>query len=132
MLPTKILNKLKKVNNIPLVNAGGCGVVAYELHKVLKRNNIKHKILYIIPKDALHEVNYNISNSIVPEHCHHAIIDIKGVHYDSTGISNYFDPDIEVTIEIPPSLLLQAIRDETIWNHNFDRKYIPKIRKILK
>lgn len=138
------------------VNSGGCGIYAYELLKRLSKNGIDGKIVvYHSTWDT--PTDWNITN--VENNLRKRRIGISNMFnwYDNFNVTGFahikvevdnkvFDSEESVDIEesniwntfykrMEGYLSLDALakinRMRSNWNPTFDRKFVPKIRKIM-
>lgn len=122
------LNKtLNKLNEIPLLNCGGCAIVGYALSKYLRSNNEKCEVYYLFEDD--YEA-YRFDNKKKLS-CAHCVIKYKGHFYDSEGC---VDDEVKEHYrrKVTFKFLRESINDSFEWNPMFEReKGIPMIEKYL-
>ena len=132
----QVLNsKLKALNNIPSINNGGCGIVAYHLAKHIRKvYKCKAEIVYFNDPNDTSSLD-KIANK-VPDACLHAMVRVNRKYYDSEG--SYTLKEVREAIGIPITtrqVSLQYAKQSYLhanWNPNFDRIHITSIQQILK
>ena len=133
-------DKLKKVqkelNDIPMLNAGGCALVAHAFAEYVNKNfhDLKADIVYIF-RDY-EEMNYERANNNMACSCTHAVVNVNGIYYDSTGSYTYKDLmnkwNAVFSAKVDSDVALEGIKTYGWWNHMFDRlKYAPKINSLF-
>ena len=129
-----LLNKLEELNQIPAINRGGCAVAAYAIKKYLKIQGIKSNIIYLLD----YEPDYIELSNGNAEACAHAIIEVEGVWYDSSGPLNKKDIIRKCEAEEPYGIfnisrhLVKKSIKGAVWNPSFDKEcYLPKIANIF-
>jgi len=127
-----LLKKLRRVNKIPSVNYGGCGIVAKFLHQKAIAVRPDVSIWYLVSHrdhPSLEECAKAISSTTTAPV--HVVVKIGDWWYDSNGEHDEtaFSECYLVQVSYEHLLTILAIRKE--WNHCFDRRKTPTIRKIL-
>lgn len=144
-------------NHVPEVNSGGCGFYAYELIKRLQENNIDAKIVvYCDSDDFYYDDNANIqlkeeylkTNKIAVSYMHNwcRYVDVGGFGHVKVEVNNkVYDSDGGVLVKrssrwnwfrrmdgyLSVETLRKILRPKSNWNSRFNRKHVPKIRKIM-
>lgn len=146
-------------NVVHNVNCGGCGVYAFELHKRLLRNGINSKIVVYhsnnpwelpplysnIEKIQSHLITNNVPLSKTWRWCEetnfggfghiklefaNAVWDVYGsVPNSKSKIWNEFYSKMDGYLA--PEVLEKVIKYQENWNTRFNRKDIPKMRRIM-
>lgn len=122
-------SKLKKLQEIPDINRGGCAIVALELQKFVKQNlNIEANIVYLFrPNDT---EGINNANNNCPDSCNHAVLQIGNRYYDTDG--HYSKAYLEeIPIPVSSDYVKESIAIHNLWNPTYNRKYNSTIRQIL-
>jgi hypothetical protein len=125
------------LNDVPCINAGGCGISAYVIDKWLKKHKKKPEIVYMFDADdfwtkekndyALAEWEKGNKNVDVPGPSH-TMVKVDDSYIDSHPVP---DPDeYEYKVPVTEEYLIKAVEDATNWNDAFNRnKYLPEIEK---
>lgn len=126
----KIKEILSYLDNIPCVNAGGCGIAALSVYLCLKEHGydvstMKFKYLYHSEEDDCYEHNSRASNYM--QSAVHIAIEWKGLIFDSGGI---LDRTYRVQQTFGVNELLSSIV-YGYWNPCFNRNFIGDIENIL-
>lgn len=129
-------NRLRQVNRIPNINAGGCAVTAYYAYEFAKQRypQTNPQICFLIEFGYANEVENAKRNH--PTSCSHAVLRIGNLFYDSTKVytteelQNKWEHDLVYMID--PELAYESIQKSFFWNPKFDRKHIPQIQQILR
>lgn len=140
------------LNNIPSINAGGCGISAYSMYKFLEKKNQLQKDTHIIylwnsnwcGSDVIENKNFLENQTGNCDSCAHVIMYHNGEYHDSSGSSKHIDGlsfyerfkwDDHIELPIPQHLtdiFMVKSLNEGDWNWKFDRaKYLPQIEKFL-
>lgn len=142
----KLLNQLSQ---IPEINSGGCGIIAYGLYKYLENNNqLLHdtKIIFIEESNHLKEFNINNIMDGNAKGVGHVMLFHDNYYWDADGM--YEDPfhcyildefesepefiDIIDRVDHFMMCVLFGKNWKWEWNYLFNREiYLPKIEKIL-
>jgi hypothetical protein len=135
----KDLNEvLKFLNEIPNINAGGCGISALTVYKWLKKNNSLSDDFAIIylhywdDGDAELNSKFLSGKSEEATACSHAIFRYNGKLYDSDGLHNIGARAVrQVTIDAEQiDRFMEASLTADNWNPRFIRaQAIPLISK---
>ena len=124
--------KLKELDNILFINAGGCAIVAVAVVLFIKRRNLSadpkiHYTCWGSNKEAVRKNDYSLLN------CSHAFVRYKDFFIDSNGVrtkkktmSSWKEAE-----EIPFKLVRQDISDVSRWNDRFNRENIKTIDNIM-
>lgn len=128
----KLEIKLKKINKIPFVNTGGCGVVAYYIYQYLRRNGYKSRIIgydreYQENKRNIMLNSKDCSFAHVVVYCGIWKIDSKGI--DKYKINKNYSSRGSIVVPAKNLRLFNSNRDN--WNSTFDRKHVSLIKQIL-
>lgn len=114
----KMKNELAKAlaaisENIPFVNCGGCGIVAYALSSALARKGIRSSITKI-------------------GYLKHIVVKVDGTYFDSTGIFAVGEKEMldnasevystSITSRLSRNELGRMVACDAIWNKLFNRK----------
>lgn len=145
---------ITKINTIPKIDSGGCGIFALYLYKRLK--DLGYKRIYIrallyTDKNYICNDDFNIlinKRNIDHDTFDHIVIhviDSKGVHYllDSNGVETYIKPlrsgKIVIDINDDEAYLGNITTYETLaksisfkfWCSLYDRKNNKKLKKLI-
>ena len=118
------------LNSIPDINCGGCAIAALAMQRWLKKNRNKESIIvyyHSFYSSESYHVNqkYNLGIVKYPSSCTHATVRVSSKNYDSEGLhktSRYFRKII-----LDEKGIIKSINRYSIWNDDFDRKYIKEI-----
>lgn len=130
----KLGEVLPKINSIPNVNYGGCGVVAEHIYRYLYVKGYKPKILTLTHNEEY--LNKAIANNETAEEGKdHVIVKVGRLYIDSTGLYTClrevpYAPSRKA-VPTPYNLLVQWNGIGHIWNDSFDRANIKKIKNII-
>lgn len=118
-----LTSKLKKLNKIPNVNAGGCAIVAYGLVEYIKKHHPDKtaKVIYLSNESKVDDLKNNQIGT-----CAHAVAQIGSKYYDSTG--SYTLKGIKAEdnfwhihhIALDQNIVLESLQHPH-WNRLFDR-----------
>lgn len=127
-----LLEKLRQVNEIPAVNYGGCGIVAKFLYQKVIKVRPDVSIWYLIdPREyaSLEECAKAISSTTTAPR--HVVVKIGDWWYDSNGKQDKTAFSEYYLVQASYEHLLTILAKRREWNHCFDRRKTPTIRKIL-
>jgi hypothetical protein len=136
--PQRLSTVLRRLNEIPHINQGGCGISALAIYRWCKAHRVKvNERPFVIITSDIEEVNHNnplIQNGEINNNLAylHIVIDIGGKLHDSTGDE---DEDNQGNFRswylrcepINEQQLIELI-NESSWNPWFDRD--PYVRVI--
>lgn len=136
-MPEEILNKLLKLNTIPNINRGGCGIVAHALYMALTKVNVPASIVYIIRPHRDIDVIEKLNNH-EPTSCAHVMVKVGRYYYDTEGvykskvsIQKEFISDIKL-IKVSPEYAYESASTQNSWNKQFNReRYANTVPKYL-
>jgi len=130
---SKVLNKEipKALDEIHYLNSGGCGYMALALHDELKLRGIPSTMrLYSSWEDKVNsaEIDANLeSGDSLPNG--HVVVLIGTRHYDSNGA---YTVGKRVCGDVTRPQMKKMLQQKERWNNTFNRKQIPKLRKLVK
>jgi len=136
-------------NNYPTINAGGCGVVAYNLAKELSSLGFDAKIAWLdvnhplegyeerfndlLNRDVDIDLHYLNDNGF---RCAHCMVLIDGNYIDADGVVNklvgMWGDTYPHTTTLEWELLKSLVENEVGWNKTFDRELIPEVIEKIK
>jgi len=124
---------LQKIDKIPHINYGGCGVVAYHLADYLTKAGFKPKVIYMSHCHDYLGVHSLRNNEV--DSCAHAYVQVGQYYYDSEGRWSISDVREEYNSYIFTELSLEQAKrcayTADTWNDTFDRRRIRTIKRIL-
>lgn len=135
----KIHNILRKQlpdirKKLPIVNHGGCGIVALELHKVLNKVGIDNQIICLMLPHNYTAINeYRNGELQYPSTaCQHAVVKVGSVYYDGYGKANVDFYDDCIKMRITQKEMTYMLK-YGVWNRRFDREVgFPIIKNQIK
>ena len=123
----ELYNKLLKLNTVPDINRGGCGIVAHAFYTACTQNNIPAKIVYIV-RPSIDDDVINKMNNNEPTSCAHVMVKIGRYYYDTEGvykskiaIQKEFFSKIEL-VPVDPEYAYAAASAQNSWNKRFNRE----------
>ena len=131
-LITELIEVRNFLNEIPCINAGGCGISALAMYIYSKKNfNKIPKIIF-----TYREIYYlNINNKFLSSDSAfaippaHALLKYEDKYFDSNEIIN--KPTRPFEHEITINLLIKSLEFRGAWNHTFNWKYLKAIEEKL-
>lgn len=136
-MPEELFNKLLKLNTIPHINRGGCGIVAHALYTALQKAEIKASIVYVIRPHRDQDIIEKLNNN-EPTSCAHVLVkvgryyyDTKGQHKSKKAIQEEFIGYIDL-VKVDPEFAYKSAAEQNSWNRTFNReRYANAIPKLL-
>lgn len=126
-MPDEIFSKLLKLNTIPHINHGGCGIVAHALYTALQQANVKASIVYVIRPHRDQDVIEKLNNN-EPTSCAHVLVKVGRYYYDTEGqhkskkaIQEEFISYIDLA-KVDPELAYASAAGQNSWNRQFNRE----------
>jgi len=126
----------KRLNKIPCINSGGCGVAALALLRWRRDHGYTTGIIVFLDDDGENESNRealltgNLDYLRVPSHI---MLQVNSKLYDTTGINPPYVRLFEDKLSgVPENILIHLLNKSYGWNDMFDREtYIPEIESLL-
>lgn len=131
-LTTELMEVRNLLNEIPYINAGGCGISALAMYMYSKKNFNKIPKIIFTYREIYH-LNINDkflssdSNSTIPPS--HALLKYEDKYFDSNKIIN--KPTRSFEHEVTIDLLIESLKYRDRWNNMFDWKHLKAIEKKL-
>ena len=137
--------------NKMLINSGGCAVFADMLAQLLEKNGIRDFKFRVWPdkhKDAGNRINldhidtscfdYSIVDNWIKNHdvyFNHIAMEWRGSIWDAEGVKpsngdTLYQGNLPYLGEIEWNVVSKSSKEEWQWNRAFNRKNIPKIRRV--
>lgn len=127
----KKLNDVREyLSEIPNINLGGCGIAALTMLRVLKKNNIQARIIFLHESDEIEQFSTNKlaleDNDIDPIACSHIGVKVGNRAFDC-------NEDLKLKnwerIETEDEKYLLRMINNPRWNKKFDRENVKKIEE---
>lgn len=129
-LKEQLAEKLQKVNQIPFINHGGCGVVAVSVYNWLVRRGENCKIYTIGDRSLKCHIQNNEAHSNVAND--HLVVRWSGFYIDSRGLFIYRKEvifgmwTVGYFAQTPLPLVHKWLDAKDMWNPRFDRQKFEK------
>ena len=125
---------LEQINQIPFINAGGCGHVAQHLYEYITNHFPTQpiQILYGFVSDFHEEYEQTHIENGTPESADHVMIKLRSYYIDSRGLHTYDQMDelYDTRYEVSYSYLKDSL-EMAFWNSSFNKSNIELIPQYL-